>query len=586
MMIQNKFSSFVSLFLVVFLVIVGPVSAQAKFYQPGDLTLPNGYRAELVAKDLAGPTMVAFDSQDRLIIAESGAKGSGEPKVVRIESNGRETILAHGSDFGDQTPISAVAAHDGKVYIAHAGTISVLEQDGKVFRDLITDLPGNGDFPVGQMVFKGTVMYFSIGTMTNSGVVGDDNTWTSNDKYKTAHDIPCKDIKLAAASKAFSASGTSQPKDTVIKGSAKCNGAILRVNTDGSGLQVYAYGLRNPFGLEIGPDESFYVTDQGIENRGLRPFKNGVDCFYKVSEGQWFGWPDFSCGDPLKDPVTQNNPKDVQKPIAKFDSQGVVAGFAFAPSNDWGKTTDAFVALANHKVVRLDTTNGAINDFASGFDQPKDVTFSPDGSMYVTDASGAVWKISKINQANPQSTVNEKFGLSIFTSLLQLAVLGWLTWRFARKAGIGPRDYKEGARFGALAGAVSLAFMLIIATLYYRNPWFASIQLFDVFANNADVLAMQAKIFLPGLIVYFAFAALFGAAFAYILRTSKLTRVAASGALYGMVVWAILQYVILPHYSKTIIERSFPPSAFFFVFLIYGLALSYFFEKEKFQELF
>ncbi|GAC1412541.1 MAG: hypothetical protein NVSMB66_1790 [Candidatus Doudnabacteria bacterium] len=590
-MIKGK----IGILLLLLLFLVVPFRSQANVYQPDNIKIPSGYRVELVAKDLNAPRMTTFDSQGRLIIAEAGLKGMEDAKVIRIETNGVETVLAQGTDFNGQMPISSVAYHDGKIYIGHGGTISVLEQDGKILRDIIKDLPGNGDFPVGQMIFKESVFYFTIGTVTNSGVVGSDNIWFSNDKLKTLHDIPCRDTKLTGTvfendkknkTGAFNTFGTSQPKGSTVKGAAKCNGAILRANIDGTGLQTFAYGFRNPYALRVGPDNSFYVTDQGIENRGLRPFEKGIDCFYKVSEGQWYGWPDFSCGDPLKNPVTQNTFSDSQKPLIKFSEVGIISGFDFAPSNDWGKTTDAFVSLSNGKVVRIDTVNKTINDFSSGYDHPSNIAFGPEGAMYITDLSGAVWKILKVNQANPQSTVNEKFGLSIFTSMLQLLVLGWLTWRFARKRATPPRDYRLGARLGLIAGFISLVTMLIIATLYYHTPWFASVQLFNVFGSNGDILTLQLKSFIPGLIVYFAFAALFGSTFSFILRTSKLTRVVASSALYGMVVWAILQYAILPHYSKTIIERSFPPSGFFFVFLAYGLALGYLFEQDKFKELF
>jgi glucose/arabinose dehydrogenase len=588
-MFRSKFFYSVCLF---FLVVI-PFTSKAQYFQSGDLSIPQGFRAELVAQDLAAPTMVTFDNQDRVIIAESG-KGGGEPKVIRVEPNGSKTILVHGTDLGDQTPISGVAFHDGKIYISHAGTISLLEQDGKVLHPLIKGLPGNGDHPIGQMVFKGTVMYFTIGTATNSGVVGPDNVWTTTSKYKSDHDIPCKDLKITAETfgdkkktSAFTSLESTQPKDTVIKSNIKCNGALLRANVDGTGLSVFASGFRNPFGLEIASDGNFYVTEQGMENKGLRPLANSQSCLYKVTEGQWFGWPDFNCSAALKKPVISNPPSSkLDKPLASFDQPMIPNGFAFAPSNDWGKSSEVFVAMNNGKIEKVDTIGGAMSDFSTGYVHPSDVTFSPRGEMYVTDRAGVVWKISKINQANPQSTVNEKFGLSLFMSFLQLAILGLLTWYFAKDKKMPRRKVQEGWRFGLIAGAATLIFMVILSMLYYKTPWFASIQLFNFLNIHQNLLTFQLRSFIPGLIFFFGLSAIFGVGFSYILRTTLLWRVLVSSLLYGLVVWAVMQYLILPNYSKEIIERSFPPTAFYISFLAFGLCLGYLFEQKQVQDLF
>jgi glucose/arabinose dehydrogenase len=43
------------------------------------------------------------------------------------------------------------------------------------------------------------------------------------------------------------------------------------MNADGSGLEVYAWGLRNPYGVQWGPDGQLYVTDNAYDERGSRP---------------------------------------------------------------------------------------------------------------------------------------------------------------------------------------------------------------------------------------------------------------------------------------------------------------------------
>jgi hypothetical protein len=78
--------------------------AEARPIRPADIEVPNGFKIEAVAEDLAAPTMVAFDDQGRMLIAESGYGGGGESKVSRIEPDGRKTVLVDDAAFGAWSP--------------------------------------------------------------------------------------------------------------------------------------------------------------------------------------------------------------------------------------------------------------------------------------------------------------------------------------------------------------------------------------------------------------------------------------------------------------------------------------------------
>ena len=63
--------------------------------RPGDIDAPDSFQVEVAVEDLAAPTMVAFDDQGRMLIAESAYGGGGEPKGTRVELNEEKTVLAH-----------------------------------------------------------------------------------------------------------------------------------------------------------------------------------------------------------------------------------------------------------------------------------------------------------------------------------------------------------------------------------------------------------------------------------------------------------------------------------------------------------
>jgi hypothetical protein len=78
---------------------------------------------------------------------------------------------------------------------------------------------------------------------------------------------------------------------------------VRRVRPDGSDWQTYATGVRNPFGLTVGPDGTLWATDNGREDLppGLPPEE-----LNRIVAGGNYGWP--RCyGDRVPDPLGGGN---------------------------------------------------------------------------------------------------------------------------------------------------------------------------------------------------------------------------------------------------------------------------------------
>jgi glucose/arabinose dehydrogenase len=160
-----------------------------------------GYKIEPVLWNLTLPSAATFDDKGNMYLAEAGyAYGElhPQPKIIKFQpQNSNVSILVDRLLNG---PVTDITFHSGKLYVSHRGVISTVDPMTGLINNLITGLPSIGDHHNNQMAFGPADgrLYFGQGTVTNSGVVGEDNfyafPWLA--LAPTFHDIPGKDITL------------------------------------------------------------------------------------------------------------------------------------------------------------------------------------------------------------------------------------------------------------------------------------------------------------------------------------------------------------------------------------------------------
>jgi len=195
---------------------------------------------------------------------------------------------------------------------------------------------------------------------------------------------------------------------------------ILEVNTDGSGLQVYASGLRNPVGMAwaTGTNTLWTTVNERDElGNDLVP-----DYLTSVKQGGFYGWPFSYWGQHIDPRVKEQQPMLVKTAIVPEVDLGphtASLGLLFYSGKKFPEKyqNGAFIAqhgswnrdpLSGYKVVFVPfkdgKPNGKMQDFLTGFvvnekdkvrGRPVGLIQLSDGSLLVTDdKTNTIWKIS------------------------------------------------------------------------------------------------------------------------------------------------------------------------------------------------
>jgi glucose/arabinose dehydrogenase len=247
-----------------------------------------------------------------------------------------------------------LAWHNRTLYVSAMGTVSTLTPSANFSRFtqrvIVHGLP-TGRHQNDGMVFRGTWMYLGVGSTCNACVEADSRSAT-----------------------------------------------IMRFHLNGTGGQVYARGLRNPYGLAFQPGTGqLYATDNGRDDFG----DSVPDELNKIVQGGRYGWPNCwgrgggsGCAGTIA-------------PVALFEPHSSADGLVFYTGSTFAKRYrgDAFVAEWGDSVNNLGTGQivkrvhfvrgrATVSTFATGFSHPLALAIAPDSSLLVADwGTGIIWRI-------------------------------------------------------------------------------------------------------------------------------------------------------------------------------------------------
>ena len=194
--------------------------------------------------------------------------------------------------------------------------------------------------------------------------------------------------------------------------------SITRMNPDGTGLEIFAKGIRNSVGFAWHPDtKELWFTDNGRDDMG--DDMPNCELNHAPHKGMHFGFPYCHQGDVLDPEFGKGkNCADYTPPVQKMGPHVAPLGMRFYTGNMFPDEYKKQIFIAQHgswnrsqfigyrvMVVKLDAAGKVVDyiPFATGWlgennkviGRPVDVEIAADGALLVSDDSrGAIYRIS------------------------------------------------------------------------------------------------------------------------------------------------------------------------------------------------
>ncbi|MPM33348.1 hypothetical protein SDC9_79921 [bioreactor metagenome] len=367
---KNRFLWLVLIQLIVLAILTtGCGNAQSNI---NSISMPPGFKISVYASGIEGARSLALGDNGIVFV---GSRSEGRVYAL-VDENGdgkKITVLTVASNL--DTP-NGVAYHNGSLYVAE---ISRILRYDNILENLNQSKP-----PV--------VVYDMLPKERHHGwkfiAIGPD------EKLYVPVGAPCN--ICASEDERFA--------------------SIMRMNLDGSEVEVFAHGVRNTVGFDWHPlSGELYFTDNGRDWLGddLPP----DELNHAPIKGMHFGYP-YYYGDNLADPEFKEQPQipSLSKPAMKLEAHVAPLGMRFytgemfpeeyknqifiAEHGSWNRTSligyrILLVRLQDGKPISQEVFAHGWSNSAVPWGRPVDVLVMPDGALLVSDdRANAVYRIS------------------------------------------------------------------------------------------------------------------------------------------------------------------------------------------------
>ena len=303
-----------------------------------------------------------------------------------------------------------VGTREGSVY-------AVLDADRDHHAEKVVTIANGLDMPNGVAFHNGSLYVAEVNRVLRYDSVetrlsNPPKPAVVNDRFPSEHHHGWKFIRIGPDNKLYVPVGA--PCNICDRGDPYAS--IMRMNLDGSGLEVYSRGIRNTVGFDWDPQtKELWFTDNGRDMLGddLPP----DELNHATSPGEHFGYP-YCHGGTIPDPEFggTHSCSEFVAPAMNLGPHVAALGMRFysgtmfpaeyrnqifiAEHGSWNRSAKigyriSLVRVKNNRAVSYETfAQGWLQD-ERAWGRPVDLLVMPDGALLVSDdAAGAIYRIT------------------------------------------------------------------------------------------------------------------------------------------------------------------------------------------------
>jgi hypothetical protein len=334
-------------------------------------------------------------------------------------NNSVEVISKSGKSYtlfkDNSLSIKSIEYYGNNLYFLSKSNVFCFNIKTKEQRLLVNNIPNFGDYSDGVLKAMNGNLYISIGAATNSGIVGNDNEWLKENPY--FHDISPIEIILKGKNFSEEKTGafvpykTNNNKEQIVAAHFPGNSSLIIYHLSTSKVETYASGIRNVKAMDFTSENKLIGIVGGMENRGLRPIKGDTDYIYEIIKNAWYGWPDYSGGDPINSPkfkgknnervefILEKHPTNSPPaPIYQHKSLNTLSAMAVDKNGVLGKKDSIyFYDNKDNSIYELDKGNILINRFKLGkFSSLGKIMFTNNELVILERKTGSIYTFRNI----------------------------------------------------------------------------------------------------------------------------------------------------------------------------------------------
>jgi hypothetical protein len=386
-------------------------------------------------KGIKGARDFSFDEKGNCFITY-------KDKVQYLEVSGKSYILFENGKLD----ICSLEYKENILYYVSGTSLYSYDIIKNEHKELLNNLPNLGDYKESEIMIKDNIIYISIGSATNSGVVGDDNLWIKGEPF--FHDFTPNMLTIKAKTSDKKSTGAFVPYRTkntsgqIISAHYPGNACVIAYNLKNHTNWLYAWGIRNIKGIDFNSEGRLYISVGGMEDRGLRPVKGDTDYIYELKEDTWYGWPDYSGGDPINSPkfkgakgeripfLLDKHPTiNPPAPIYQHRNLGTMKGILIDRNGLWGDKDSIYFCDSKDNIIYTISKNGVLKPRFK-FNERSNITAikSFNGNFFVLDSYHGF--LIYMNSKEKVSTASFTKNMYYYILGLLLIIITSMLWKF------------------------------------------------------------------------------------------------------------------------------------------------------------